>query len=145
MGISYLVFMVFDMVLAVPMWKIGKKWGGDIPYWRYCIPIYNLVLLCRFAGIPVTSLFGAMLLSVLVPILKVPTSWISGITWLISFLFFGYLSSALAVRLGKGRRTWFFMGGILFFIPLFVFGFDSSMPDDPERDGAAADHPASES
>ncbi|MGC9311109.1 MAG: hypothetical protein ACP5IA_00340 [Sediminispirochaetaceae bacterium] len=125
MGISYLIFMIADMVLAIPMWKIGRKCGQGLPYWRYCIPIYNLVLLCRCAGIPVYILFAAMGLSVLVPIIGLPSA---EITWLISFLFFGYLSSALAGRLGKHRRLWFIAGGLLFFIPLFVFGFDTSTP-----------------
>jgi len=127
MGIYYLIFMIADMVLAIPMWKIGQKWNQGFPYWRYCIPIYNLVLLCRCAGIPAYVLFISMGVSVLAPVLRLPSS---EITWMISFLFFGYLSSALAVKLGKQKIPWFITGGILFFIPLFVFGFDSSVPEE---------------
>lgn len=129
MAVSYLLFMMADMVLAIPMWKIGKKWGRTLPYWRYCIPIYNLVLLCRMARIPVYTLFTAMAASVVIPLIGMPGR---EITWLVSFLFFGYLSSGLAFFLGKNRLTWFFLGGVLFFIPLFVFGFDSSLPKQGE-------------
>jgi len=125
MAYSYLLFMIAGMVLAIPMWRIVKKWGERIPYWRYCIPIYNLVLLCRFARIPAYLLFAAMAVSVMVPFVGLP---VREITWLVSFLFFGYLSSGLAYFLGKNRRLWFFLGGVFFFIPLFVFGFDSSYP-----------------
>lgn len=130
MAVYYLLFMVADMVLAIPMWKIGKKWGQVLPYWRYCIPIYNLVVLCRLARIPVYTLFTAMAVSVILPLVGLPGR---EITWLASFLFFGYLSSGLAFFLEKNRLIWFFLGGLLFFIPLFVFGFDSSLPELVER------------
>ena len=105
------------------MWKIGKKFGID-EYWKFCIPIYNLALLCDCARIPRKVLL-LILLPVIIEYMGVPPKIANAV---ISFIFFGYLSSGLAKRLGKNEKIWFLTGGILFFVPLLVFAFDSSVP-----------------
>lgn len=130
MSFSYLAFMVAIMLIAVPMWKLGKKFGS-YQYWKFCIPIYNLALLCDFAQLSRKYLF-IILISVIVPFLKIPPR-ISNL--ILSFLFFGYLSYRLAKRLGKSKELWFCIGGILFFVPLLVFAFDSSYPVGIDEEG----------
>ncbi len=129
MPLSYLTFMIIIMLIAIPMWKLGKKFGG-YAYWKFCIPIYNLALLCDFARITRKYLL-LILISGIVPFLKIPPRIINLV---LSFFFFGYLSYKLAESLGKNKQLWFGIGGILFFVPLLVFGFDSSLPVDVNKD-----------
>lgn len=123
MPLSYLAFMIIIMLIAIPMWKLGKKFGS-YPYWKFCIPIYNLALLCDFVQLSRKYLLF-ILLSAVVPFLGLPPQ-ISNLV--LTFFFFGYLSYKLAKKMGKQEVLWFVIGGILFFIPLLVFAFDSSSP-----------------
>lgn len=121
--VAYLGFMITITLIAIPMWKIGNKCGyGE--YWKFCIPIYNLALLCECAKISKKILL-LIFLPVLLKYFGVPFN-VANIV--ITFFFFGYLSSGLAKRFGKKEVVWFFTGGICFFVPLIFFAFDSSRP-----------------
>lgn len=116
----YLIFITVIMVLAIPMWKISQKIGVKIPYWKYCIPIYNLVLLCRQANISILSLIFALASSIIMTIIGYDSMIVR---FIITFLFFGYLSYHLAKTLGVNVLVWSCVGGLLFPIALCKFAF----------------------
>lgn len=120
----YLLFMSLLMVLAIPMWKMGKRTGAGIPYWKYCIPLYNLVLLCRQAGISVVSLVVALALSIGMTLIGLHSG---AVRFLITFLFFGYLSYGLAKKFGTNVYVWSCIGGVLFPLALLRFAFGKTV------------------
>lgn len=88
-------------------YRIGKKFGIGT-FGEYCVPIYNMVLICRCAGVSPWSILGLC-----IPIVNVGFSI--------------YIFGNLAKRLGQ--NFWAF--GILITIlgfPLLILAFDSSQP-----------------
>ncbi len=127
----YLVFMSALSILAIPMWKMGKKTGEAIPYWKYCIPLYNLVLLCRQAKISVLVLIAALASSVILALMGIDSAIIR---FVITFLFFGYLSYGLAKKFDLNVLLWSCVGGLFFPLALwrFAFGKTTNVEEDPD-------------
>ncbi|WP_139488252.1 FHA domain-containing protein [Brevibacillus dissolubilis] len=93
---------------AYTYYRIGQKFGiGTLG--EFFIPVYNLVLLCRCAGI--SSWF---LLTILIPYLG-------------AIIFTVYLYGKIAERLGKDFWLWG-LGSAFLGIPAIVMAFDSSYP-----------------
>ncbi len=126
----YFIFMGIDMLLAIPMWKTSSVCGYTTPYWTFCIPIYNLLILCDIAKISRLTLFGALTLAVILPFTPLASTFCS---WLISYLFFAYLSGTLAIRFSANKYLWGLLGGFLFIAPVIYFGFIKRL-DLPETD-----------
>lgn len=106
------------MVLAIPMRRICEACGVHAPYWKCCVPIYNLVLLGRAVELPQWILLLSLGSAMLLPFTPLANSFASTA---ITFLYFGTLSAAMAERYQKNRVLWGIVGGILFFIPLIFF------------------------
>jgi hypothetical protein len=109
--ISVFVALVLSAALyalfAYVYYRIGRKFGiGSLG--KYCIPVYNSILLCRCAEIsPWHTLW------LLVPV--------GGLAFVV------YLFGTLAEKLG--HSFWpFGLGMLLFSIPAFILAFDDSKP-----------------
>ncbi len=102
MGISFLVVLIFWIVLIVGLWKVFEK-GGQ-PGWACIIPIYNLYCWVIIAGKP----WWWMLL-LFIPI--------------VGFIIAILLAIAIAQNFGKGGA---FAVGLIFlpfiFYPILGFG-----------------------
>lgn len=89
------------------IYRIGNKFGQG-NFWSYCIPVYNLILLCRCAGIPGMTVAGFF-----VPIINIGC---------MVFLF-----GSIGKRLGK--QFWASgLGSLIFFFTPLVMAFDGSQP-----------------
>jgi len=107
--------MIFIIFLALGLYfffafvhyRIGQKFGIG-SFGEYCVPVYNMVLICRCAGISPWSLLG-----LLIPY--------------INFGFCVYIFGSLARRLGQNFWVFGFLITILGF-PLLILAFDSSKP-----------------
>lgn len=97
----------FYIFVSYSLYRIGKKFGIG-SFWQYCIPVYNMVLLCRCGGISGWNVVGLM-----VPIVNI--------------YFMIHIWGSIAERLGKSY--WLF--GIvttLAFVTVFILAFDGSVP-----------------
>lgn len=89
------------------LYRLGRKFGVGA-FWRYLIPIYNIVLLCRCAGLtPWYTLF------VFVPVFNI----------FVSFLIWG----KIAERLGKSMVIWGLLCTLLG-LPVLILALDGSKP-----------------
>jgi len=95
------------VLFAYVYYRIGRKFGAG-SFGKYCIPVYNAVLLCRCADISPWHV-----LWLLVPV--------AGLVFVV------YLFGTLAEKLG--HSFWpFGLGMLLFSIPAFILAFDDSKP-----------------
>lgn len=101
-----IIWVILYLISSYAMAKIGEKFAiGSIG--KYFIPIYNLVLACRCAGISAWWTLG-----VFVPFAGVAV--------------YAYIFGNIAKRLGK--NAWLFGFGSLVFLPVLVMAWDSSRP-----------------
>ncbi len=116
----YVLFMSILMLLAIPMWKMDTKVGMQNPYWKYCIPIYNIILLCKQAGISPLVLIATLLLSIGMSLM----GYSSGVfRFCLTYIFFGYLSYKLAKTFRRNAMIWSIVGGLCFPLALVRFAF----------------------
>ena len=111
MELVFIIFIALGLYFffAFVQFRIGQKFGLG-SFGEYCVPIYNLVLLCRCAGVSSWSIIGLF-----IPYINIG--------------FFIYIFGNLAKRLGQN----FWVFGILITIlgfPLLILAFDSSQPVD---------------
>lgn len=110
--VSYSIVMLVLMVLyLVAMWRLFKKAGE--PGWKCLIPIYNIVVLFKIAGLSPWLILGY--LATIIPIIGA----------LISFGITIYLAISLAKAFGKSGA---FAVGLILLQPIFIciLGFGSS-------------------
>ncbi len=89
------------------MYRIGKKFQTG-SFLEYCIPIYNIVLMCRCGDISPLNILGLF-----IPIVNI--------------YFTIHIWGSIAQRLGK--NYWIYgAGSFLFYITVFIMAFDSSGP-----------------
>lgn len=104
-------FLVFGLGLHLLMswvlFRVGQKFGIGT-FWQWCIPIYNIYLLCQCAEITPLWIIGFF-----VPIVGL----VAGV----------YLWGVIAARLGKDFWVWGLLCGLLG-IPVLVLAFDDSEP-----------------
>lgn len=130
-SIPILLFMGLGALLYSP----GKKLGQE-PYWQYCIPIYNFMLICRHARIsqwhgvalftpPLTLLvlLGIEVVNRLGPFVDIDPVRdfmfkLFALGWAITSFEIFYIFARLAQRFGKN----FWLYGVGFYI-LFPFSF----------------------
>ena len=122
--------------------RIGRKFGIGT-FGRYCIPVYNVVLMCRWIGLSgwvAAWFYGPWLLAsvfaaFIQPAPQVALAWV--VFWLIVgpfyLAFHVYFWGTVARHLGKsfwlyGLTTVFFFG-----LPILFLAFDDSTPINPEQ------------
>jgi type IV pilus assembly protein PilM len=102
-----IVIVAVWLFISYTLYRIGKKFQIG-SFWEYCIPVYNIYLICKCAGVPLWNIVG-----VFIPILNI---YCCINIW-----------GSIAERLGK--NFWLYGITILFFgVPVFILAFDSSYP-----------------
>jgi hypothetical protein len=108
-GIALVLAMAAALYLALTwvLYKLGRKFGVGA-FWEYLIPVYNVVLLCRCAGLtPWFTLF------MFLPVLNI----------FVTFLIWG----KIAERLGKNMLLWGLLCTLLG-LPVLILALDASKP-----------------
>ncbi|GBL23604.1 hypothetical protein EMGBS6_03890 [Opitutia bacterium] len=106
-----LFFIVIGIVCLIGMWKVFTKAGE--PGWAVLVPIYNLIVLLRVAGLPWYWVFAPFV--AIIPIL----GWIAYIVWIV------WVHHRISTRFGQGVG---FTIGLTLLGPIFwlILGFGSS-------------------
>ena len=106
-----LVFAAIAVVTLIGMWKVFTKAGH--PGWAVLIPIYNLILLLRIAGLAWYWVFTPLI--VLIPFLGA----IAYLVWVV------WVHHRISTRFGQGVG---FTIGLTLLSPIFwlILGFGSS-------------------
>ena len=106
-----LVFFAIGVVILVGMWKVFAKAGQ--PGWAVLIPVYNMIVLLRVAGLPWYWVFTPLV--AIIPIL----GWIAYIVWIV------WVHHRISTRFGQGVG---FTVGLTLLGPIFwlILGFGSS-------------------
>jgi hypothetical protein len=108
-GLTLVIFAFLYIFSTYVLYRIGRKFEVG-SFLGYFIPIWNLYLLCKCAGLP-----GWHTLLYFVPLIG-PLHWF-------------YLWGKIAGRLDKNPILWGIIIGF-FYLPVLVLAFDSSEPDD---------------
>lgn len=110
-GAILLVSVVIGIVTLIGMWKAFDKVGQ--PGWAVLVPIYNIIVLLRVAGLPWYWVFAPFV--VIIPIL----GWIAYIVWIV------WVHHRISTRFGQGVG---FTIGLTLLGPIFwlILGFGSS-------------------
>jgi hypothetical protein len=105
------VIIAVAIVTAVGMWKVFAKAGQ--PGWAVLVPIYNIIVLLRVAGLPWYWVFAPFV--AIIPIL----GWIAYIVWIV------WVHHRISTRFGQGVG---FTIGLTLLGPIFwmILGFGSS-------------------
>lgn len=114
MAVPLLLGLLFYVAASYVLYRIGLKFGIGT-FVGYLVPIYNIVLLCRCAGVS-----GWFVIFLFLPLVNI----------FVTFLIWG----KIAERLGKNMMLW----GILITLlglPALILAFDSSRPVDMPRPG----------
>jgi hypothetical protein len=106
---------------AYVLLRVGRKFGIG-SFGAYCVPVYNLILICRCAGLPAWVAIGGscVLLNLLAPNL-------APLFYAVTVGSFTYLWGTVAQRLGKSFWPWGVASAVSG-IPIFFLAFDSSTP-----------------
>jgi hypothetical protein len=107
----FLVFVAIGIVTLIGMWKVFAKAGQ--PGWAVLVPIYNIIVLLRVAGLPWYWVFAPFV--AIIPIL----GWIAYIVWIV------WVHHRISTRFGQGVG---FTVGLTLLGPIFwlILGFGSS-------------------
>ncbi len=123
---------LFYLFACYVLCRVGRKFGvGN--YFGFVVPIYNVYLLCRCAGLSGWFVLGILapgvvtfLLFFLQWIFLLPLVPLMPIAGLVSFASCAYLWGTIAQRLGKNALLWGLATPLLFFLPVLVLAFDDS-------------------
>jgi len=110
--VFFIVYFVISIVpAAIGMWKVFTKAGQ--PGWAVLIPIYNIILLLRIAGLPWYWVFTPLI--VVIPFL----GWIVYLAWVV------WIHHRISTRFGQGIG---FTIGLTLLAPIFwlILGFGDS-------------------
>jgi hypothetical protein len=107
----FFVFLVIGIVTLIGMWKVFAKAGQ--PGWAVLVPIYNIIVLLRVAGLPWYWVFAPFV--AIIPIL----GWIAYIVWIV------WVHHRISTRFGQGVG---FTIGLTLLGPIFwlILGFGSA-------------------
>jgi len=102
---------VVGIASLIGMWKVFAKAGQ--PGWAVLIPVYNIIVLLRVAGLPWYWVFTPLIL--IIPFL----GWIAYIVWVV------WVHHRISTRFGQGIG---FTIGLTLLSPIFwlILGFGSS-------------------
>lgn len=107
MAVPLLFGLLMYLAMGYVLYRVGRKFGVG-SFIGYVIPFYNIVLLCRCAG-----LSGWFVLFLFLPIINI----------FVTFLIWG----KIAERLGKNMVLWGLLITLLG-LPVLILAFDSSRP-----------------
>ena len=107
----FMVFLVIGLVCLIGMWKVFAKAGQ--PGWAVLIPIYNLIVLLRIAGLPWFWVFTPLV--VIIPVLGA----LAYLVWIV------WVYHRISTRFGQGVG---FTIGLTLLSPIFwlILGFGSA-------------------
>ena len=107
----FMVFLVIGLVCLIGMWKVFAKAGQ--PGWAVLIPIYNLIVLLRIAGLPWYWVFTPLV--VIIPVLGA----LAYLVWIV------WVYHRISTRFGQGVG---FTIGLTLLAPIFwlILGFGSA-------------------
>jgi len=107
----FLVFVAIGLVTLIGMWKVFAKAGQ--PGWAVLVPIYNIIVLLRVAGLAWYWVFAPFV--AIIPIL----GWIAYIVWIV------WVHHRISTRFGQGVG---FTIGLTLLGPIFwlILGFGSA-------------------
>ena len=122
----------FYFFTSYVFYRVGAKFriGSFI---EYCIPVYNVLLLCDCAGITKWTAAGILIPAFSAGVINFFSFglFIGASQYIASTIFFLcwiYLWGSIAQRLGKNFWLWGIMSFVLGGLPLLFLAFDSSMP-----------------
>jgi len=98
------------LLMSYVLYRIGEKFDLGLPFWRYLVPIYNMVLMCRCGEVSPWNVLGMMIFPI--SIYSMINVW-----------------GSIAEKLGKN----YWMYGVLTLlcgIPILFLAFDSSKPEE---------------
>jgi hypothetical protein len=110
--VFFIVYFVISIVpVAIGIWKVFTKAGQ--PGWAVLIPVYNIIVLLRVAGLPWYWVFTPLI--VIIPIL----GWIVYLAWVV------WVHHRISTRFGQGVG---FTIGLTLLSPIFwlILGFGDS-------------------
>jgi type IV pilus assembly protein PilM len=122
-GIAIAIFFGIYLFYCYSFYRIGKKFEIG-SFWQYCVPLYNMILICRCGGVSGWNVIGLF-----IPLLNIYCMI--------------HIWGSVAQRLGKsywlyGIVTW------LAFITVIILAFDNSVPEgyllsglDAEQEGTS--------
>ncbi|TVM18682.1 hypothetical protein DPQ33_04175 [Oceanidesulfovibrio indonesiensis] len=136
---ALLIGLVIYLISAYVLYRIGRKFGVGT-YLQWLIPLYNLILLTRCAGLspwwaaPSIAQFGLLLL--VIPLMFADPMFAMSLMSLGQILnFIGYIILAvilgnIAKRLGKNLVLWVILALIplVNLVAILILAFDSSRP-----------------
>ncbi len=110
-AVFFLAMLAVALVTLVGMWKVFTKAGQ--PGWAVLIPIYNIIVLLRIAGLQWYWVFAPFV--AIIPIL----GWIAYIVWAV------WVHHRISTRFGQGVG---FTVGLTLLSPIFwlILGFGSA-------------------
>jgi hypothetical protein len=109
------------LFVAYALFRIGRKFRVG-SFGAYCVPVYNLLLICRCAGLP-----GWVALGSYAAALRWLAPTMTPLLFAVTAGFSIYLWGTVAQRLGKDFWVWGVASGILG-LPIVALAFDSSTP-----------------
>ncbi|MCK9227713.1 MAG: type IV pilus assembly protein PilM [Syntrophorhabdaceae bacterium] len=125
---AFILPVLIYVVTSYVLYRIGRKFELDSPFWHYLVPFYNMVLMCRCGGVSAWNVLGMMIFPI--NIYSTINVW-----------------GSIAEKLGKSY--WLYgITTLLLGIPVFILAFDSSAPTgkaayadkpSPFTDGASGD------
>ena len=116
-GFVILVGLAVYVFVAYLLFRIANKFRS-LEFWRFLIPFYNMVLMCRCA-----QLSGWFVLVFLIP-------YLGGLVF--SFVVYGRIAKRL------GHNFWLFgVLSLIFCISLLILAFESSTPVQAMEEEAA--------
>jgi len=107
----FFVFLAIGIVTLIGMWKVFTKAGQ--PGWAVLVPIYNIIVLLRIAGLAWYWVFPPLV--AIIPIL----GWIAYLAWVV------WVHHRISTRFGQGVG---FTIGLTLLGPIFwlILGFGSA-------------------
>ena len=109
-GFAVILFAIY-IICVIGLWKVFAKAGQ--PGWAALIPIYNIIVLLRIAGLPWYWVFAPFV--AIIPIL----GWIAYLVWIV------WVHHRISTRFGQGVG---FTIGLTLLGPIFwlILGFGDS-------------------
>lgn len=135
-GMTALFFLIFFFgfyfFAAYVFYRVGAKFRIG-SYIEYCIPVYNVLLLCDCARISRWTAAGLLVPAFCAGVINLFRfglfiGSVGDLTFVVFFACWVYLWGSIAKRLGKNFWLWgvaaFLFGGL----PVLFLAFDGSMP-----------------
>jgi type IV pilus assembly protein PilM len=106
-AVAVIIWLAIYFFYSYSFYRIGKKFGIG-SFWEYCIPVHNMILICRCGGISGWNVAG-----LLIPVVNI--------------YFMIHIWGSVAEKLGKSY--WLYgVVTLLATVTVFILAFDNSLP-----------------